>query len=108
MNGTDVLPFGVVTVTLTFPVPAGLVAVIVVSLTTVTLLAAVPPNETLVEPTMKPVPIIVTSVPPAAGPLVGLIPDIVGAGGTTVRVRRLLEQLHVVSSGWNVIVPIFW
>ena len=69
------------TVTLTVPLPAGLVAVIWVSLSTETLLAATPPNETLVEPTTKPVPLIVTVVPPAAGPLVGLILDIVGAAG---------------------------
>ena len=78
MNGADAVPFGVVTVTLTVPLPPGLVAVIWVSLTTITLLAAVPPNETLVEPMMKPVPIIVTLVPPAAGPLAGLMLDIVG------------------------------
>jgi hypothetical protein len=70
---------GVVTVTSTVPLPAGLVAMIWVSLTTVNLLAAVCPKETLVAP-VKPVPLIVTSVPPVLGPLVGLMPVIVGNG----------------------------
>ncbi len=75
------VPFGVVTVTSTVPLPAGLVAVIWVSLLTVKPLAAVGPNETPVAP-MKPEPVIVTLVPPAAGPLVGLMPDTVGPDGT--------------------------
>ena len=58
--------------------PAGLVAVIVVSLTTVTPVAAVVPKSTAVAP-VKLVPVIVTDVPPAAGPLVGLRPVTVGA-----------------------------
>ena len=62
------------------PVPAGLSAVIVVALTTVTLVAAVGPKSTAVAP-VKPVPLIVTNVPPDAGPLVGLIPVTVGATG---------------------------
>ena len=53
------VPPGVVTVTSTVPVPAGLSAVIVVSLTTVTLVAAVVPKSTAVAP-VKPVPVIVT------------------------------------------------
>ena len=72
------VPPGVVTVTSTVPVPAGLSAVIVVSLTTVKFVAAVVPKSTAVAP-VKPVPVIVTDVPPAAGPLVGLRPVTVGA-----------------------------
>jgi len=60
-----------VTVTVTAPaLPAGVVAVIEVLLTTTTLLAAVPPNVT-VAPLAKFVPVIVTAVPPATGPLFG-------------------------------------
>ena len=50
--------------------PAGVVAVIDVLLTTTTLVAAVPPNVT-VAPAAKFVPVIVTAVPPAVGPLFG-------------------------------------
>ena len=53
-------------------------AVIVVALTTVTPVAGVVPKSTAVAP-VKPVPVIVTRVPPAAGPLFGLIPVTVGA-----------------------------
>ena len=67
-----------VTVTSTVPEPAGLVAVIDVALLTVTAVAAVEPNAT-VSPDAKPVPVMVTVVPPAAGPLVGLTADTVGA-----------------------------
>ena len=61
-----------VTVTVTAPaLPAGVVAVICVPLTTTTLVAAAVPNVT-VAPEAKLVPVIVTVVPPAAGPLLGL------------------------------------
>jgi hypothetical protein len=66
-----------VTVTVTAPAPAGVVAVIDVLLTT-TLVAAVAPNFT-VAPAAKFVPVIVTAVPPAAGPLFGLTLLTVGA-----------------------------
>ena len=72
------MPAGVVTVTSTTPVPAGLSAVIVVSLTTMRSVAAVVPKSTTVAP-VKPVPVIVTKVPPAVEPLVGLRPVTVGA-----------------------------
>ena len=72
------MPAGVVTVTSTVPVPAGLTAVIVVSLTTVRFVAAVVPKSTAVAP-VNPVPVIVTRVPPVVGPLVGLRPVTVGA-----------------------------
>jgi hypothetical protein len=61
-----------VTVTVTAPaLPAGVVAVIDVLLTTTTLVAATPPKVT-VAPVAKFVPVIVTAVPPAVGPLFGL------------------------------------
>ena len=74
------MPAGVVTVTSTVPmVPAGLTAVIVVSLTTVTLVAATPVPKSTSEAPVKLVPVIVTKVPPAAEPVVGLRPVTVGA-----------------------------
>ena len=67
-----------VTVTVTAPaVPAGVVAVIDVALTTVTFVAAVEPNFT-VAPVAKFVPVIVTLVPPATGPFAGDTPVTVG------------------------------
>jgi hypothetical protein len=42
--------------------------------------AALAPKDTVVAP-VKPVPLIVTGVPPAAGPEEGLTPVTVGAGG---------------------------
>jgi hypothetical protein len=73
-------PAGVVTVTSTTPLPAGATALIHVAEVTVKLLAAAPPKATAVAP-VKPVPLIVTVVPPAAGPPVGLSPVTVGAVG---------------------------
>jgi hypothetical protein len=73
----------VVTVTSTAPaaVAAGLTAVIVVSGLDVLgtkLVAAVLPKSTTVAP-VRLVPVIVTLVPPATGPVAGLIPVTVGA-----------------------------
>ncbi len=65
------MPPGPVTVTLTVPVPAGLTAVISVEERTSTLLARFSPKCTAVAP-VKPVPLIVTSVPPSVGPSAGL------------------------------------
>ena len=60
-----------VTVTVTVPaLPAGVVAVIEVLLTTTTLVAAVLPNVT-VAPAAKFVPVIVTLVPPTVEPVFG-------------------------------------
>jgi hypothetical protein len=60
-----------VTVTVTAPAfPRGDVAVICVALTTTTFVAAALPNVT-VAPEAKLVPVIVTAVPPAGGPLLG-------------------------------------
>jgi len=68
-----------VTVTVTGPpLPAGVIAVMVVLLTTVTLVAEALPNVT-VAPEAKLVPVIVTEVPPAVEPLFGLTPLTVGA-----------------------------
>ena len=58
---------------------AAVVAVIEVLLATVTFVAAVPPKLT-VAPARKPVPVMVTAVPPAVEPLVGEIALTVGAG----------------------------
>jgi hypothetical protein len=73
-----------VTVTGTAPaLPAGVVAVICVELTTTTLVAALLPNVTIA-PAAKFVPVIVTGVPPATGPLFGDTLDILGTGPVTV------------------------
>jgi hypothetical protein len=55
------------------------VAVIDVALTTTTPVAAVPPRLTVAFG-RKPVPVMVTGVPPVVGPLVGKIVLTVGAG----------------------------
>jgi hypothetical protein len=74
------VPPGVVTVRSTRPAaPAGAVAVICVVDSTVYELAGVEPNVTAVVPP-KPVPVIVTTVPPATGPVDGLTPETVGIG----------------------------
>src|SRR5205823_9167429 len=68
-----------VTTTLTGPAAcAAVVAVIIVLLATFTFVAALPPRVT-VAPAAKFVPVIVTAVPPVAGPDVGEIPLTVGA-----------------------------
>ena len=67
-----------VTVTFTVPVPAGEVAVTSVADTPFTLVAEAVPKCTAVG-LLKLVPVMVTEVPPAAGPEVGLIEVIVGA-----------------------------
>jgi hypothetical protein len=67
-------------VTSTVPaLPAGVVVVIWVAETTVNDVGAVDPNRTAVAPP-KPVPVIVTGVPPASGPAPGLTPVTVGTG----------------------------
>ena len=65
------VPSGVVTVTFTAPVPAGLSTVIKVLLTMVKFVAGVVPKSTAVAP-VNPLPVIVTNVPPPTGPAVGL------------------------------------
>jgi hypothetical protein len=71
------VPLGVVTLTSTVPVPAGDVAVRLVAELYVTLAATVP-NAT-VDVLVNPVPVIVTAVPPAAGPLAGEMLVTIGA-----------------------------
>jgi hypothetical protein len=71
-----------VTVTSTAPVPAGLVAVQLEVELQETPVAALPvPKSTVVSPEVveNPVPVIVTAVPPEAGPVVGLMLVTVGA-----------------------------
>ena len=53
-------------------------AVICVAELTVTLVAAIVPKSTAVAP-VKPVPVIVTDVPPLVGPAAGLMPVTAGA-----------------------------
>lgn len=69
---------------------AGVVAVIWVSLTTVNEVAAVVPNFTEVTP-VKPVPVIVTEVPPVLGPEVGLRPPTTGCSTSTTTIPRGAE-----------------
>ena len=73
------MPPAVVTRTSTVPVPAGDVAVIWVAELTVKAAAGVAPKLTAVAP-VKFVPVIVTDVPPVAGPEVGEIDVTVGDG----------------------------
>ena len=72
------VPLGVVTVTFTAPVPAGLTAVIDVVEVKVTPVAAAAPKST-VAPGAKLLPVMVTVVPPALGPIAGLTPLTLGA-----------------------------
>src|SRR6516165_4947709 len=79
------------------PVPAGLLAVIEVSFTTITLAAGIVPKSTAVAP-VKPVPLIVTNVPPLWGPLVGTRPVTTGAV-TAVNVNRSAGEVADVPPG---------
>ena len=73
------VPPAVVTVTVAAPAtPAGATAVMEVAELTTTPDAAFTPNFTAVAP-VKLVPVMITDVPPAAGPLVGLNNVTVGA-----------------------------
>jgi len=72
------VPPGVLTKTSTVPVPTGEVAVQELAVQVVTVAAAVP-NAAV--PPDKLEPVIVTTVPPEVGPLVGLILVTFGAGG---------------------------
>jgi hypothetical protein len=74
------VPPGVVTITLTVPSDsAGAEAFIVAEFTTLTELDAVVPNTT-VAPETNPDPLMVTTSPPANGPLEGATPVMVGTG----------------------------
>ena len=74
------VPPGVVTDTVFAPsVPAGVTAVTVVELTTLTEVAATPPIVTALVP-VKFVPVIVIAVAPVVDPVFGLTDEIVGGG----------------------------
>ena len=73
------MPPGVVTVTSTVPEPAGEVAVTCVADSALSAVALAAPNLTSLAP-VRFVPVIVTVLPPAAGPLVGSTFVTVGAG----------------------------
>jgi len=67
-------PPGLLTVTLAMPIEAiGLTAVIWVAELTVKVLAGIDPKSTAIA-VVNPVPLIVTDVPPVAGPIMGLMP----------------------------------
>jgi hypothetical protein len=85
-----------VTITLAVPaVPAGVVAVIDVALTTVTEVAAAPPKVTLVAP-LKFVPVMVTACPPPVGPEEGDTAVTVGGPPTTlIRVIVSVESVEL-------------
>ena len=70
---TAEIPAEVLTVTPTVPVPAGLAAAISVPEMKMTPVAALLPNMTTA-PGLKPLPVMVTLVPPAADPLAGETP----------------------------------
>ena len=80
------VPLGVVTITLAVPaVPAGVVAVMLVEVTTTTFVAATPPMVTAVAP-VKSIPVMVMVVPPAVEPLGGEILVPLGAAFKEVAV----------------------
>ena len=66
------------TVTETVPVPAGTTTVRQVALPTLTEVPALAPKSTVVEPETNPVPVTVTELAPAWGPLFGLTKVTVG------------------------------
>ena len=77
-RGVEDPPPAVLTVTETVPVPAGTVTVSEVELIRLTPTPAVEPKSTVGTPE-NPVPVTVTLLPPAAGPLFGLTAVTVGA-----------------------------
>jgi hypothetical protein len=97
------VPPPVVTRTSTVPADSvGAVAVIDPSLFTVNDVAAVAPNATADAP-VNPEPLIVTLVPPDAGPDAGLTPDTTGAGSVVVvDVERVVEVVAHTSGGRHV------
>ena len=74
------MPDGLVTVTSTVPLPAGATAVIELSEFTARCGAAFAPKLTRVAP-VKPLPAMLTVVPPASGPPAGEMPLTLGGGG---------------------------
>jgi hypothetical protein len=71
------VPKAVVTHTSAVPIPGGLMAAISESLSTLMFGEFVVPKLTCVAP-VKPLPVMMTIVPPAIGPLIGLSPSIPG------------------------------
>jgi hypothetical protein len=71
------VPPGEITLMSTVPTPGVLAAVIIVSFTTVTLVAGLIPKSTAVAP-VNPAPVIATNVPPPGGPTAGVTPETVG------------------------------
>ena len=86
------VPSGVVTLTETVPLTSlGETAVMEVSLFTVKLLAAVAPKATAVAP-VKPVPVMITLVPPAFRPEVG---EMAGTAGAIAMTAVALLEIYV-------------
>jgi hypothetical protein len=79
-DATGEVPLGVTTVTSTVPEPAGDVAVTLVSLFTVIEVAAEVPNMTVLAP-LRPEPVMLTTVPPIVGPVLGETPVTTGLPG---------------------------
>jgi hypothetical protein len=91
-------PPAVLTVTSMAPVYGGLVALRVVLLTTVTEAAGLLPKATI-EPDVKPLPVTVTTVPPANGPADGLTAVTVGTASkvNTSKLEVALDPPAVVT-----------
>ena len=80
---------GFVTVTLTAPAARAVVVPVMLVPVTLETVTGEPPSEA-VAPVWNPVPVMVTDVPPTAGPLVGAIELTVGAGA-----RYMKQPVHV-------------
>ena len=89
---TPLVPESVVTVTSTVPVPPGAVALIPVAEITEKCVATFVPKSTSVAP-LKLLPLIVTSVPPAAGPLPGATAFTTGAPNATAKTTAVLSAI---------------
>ena len=88
------VPPGVVTVMSTTPADsAGDVAVHEVLEEQLTEVPALPPKATVLEPTTKPVPVIVTTVPAESGPKSGLMAPTVGARSKVNWSAELVEEV---------------
>jgi hypothetical protein len=90
-----------VTITLATPaVPAGVIAVIEVSLTTTKLVAVAPPMITAVA-LVKPLPVMVTGVPPAVEPVAGEMPVTVVVADTgkqiPAKTSRTMHPIKTIS-----------
>jgi len=97
------VPPGVVTVTVTLPGdPGGEVAVHVVADEHETPVAAAVPKSTVVEPTTKPVPVMVITVPPIRGPASGVTEVTEGMGSkvnwSSEEITEVPQRLDTVMS----------